>query len=102
MHASTAPTNRTAFTLIELLVVVAILLPSLQRARESARRAACLSNVKSIATGRSDVTGSAGRRDDDMPTSRTYETQPATVTARAVSFRMRRMYPIAFRLRGPA
>ena len=51
MHEMTARTSRTALTLIELLVVaiiillVAILLPSLQRVRESARRAACLSNV---------------------------------------------------------
>ena len=49
--------RRNAFTLIELLVVVAIisllvsiLLPSLQRAREAAKRSACLSSMKNIAT----------------------------------------------------
>ncbi|NLH44364.1 MAG: prepilin-type N-terminal cleavage/methylation domain-containing protein, partial [Planctomycetes bacterium] len=44
-----------AFTLIELLVVIAviavlmsILMPALQRARESGKRAACLSNLKQL------------------------------------------------------
>jgi prepilin-type N-terminal cleavage/methylation domain-containing protein/prepilin-type processing-associated H-X9-DG protein len=48
-------TRRFAFTLVELLVVVAIigiliaiLLPVLSRARESANRAKCLSNVRQI------------------------------------------------------
>jgi prepilin-type N-terminal cleavage/methylation domain-containing protein/prepilin-type processing-associated H-X9-DG protein len=54
------PTSRRnkAFTLIELLVVVAILsslaailFPVFARARENARRASCLSNLKQIALG---------------------------------------------------
>ena len=50
--------RRKAFTLVELLVVVsiiallvAILLPSLRAARESARRAACLSNLRQLSMG---------------------------------------------------
>jgi prepilin-type N-terminal cleavage/methylation domain-containing protein/prepilin-type processing-associated H-X9-DG protein len=49
------PQNKAGFTLVELLLVVAIigtlvalLLPAIQAARESARRASCVSNLKQI------------------------------------------------------
>jgi len=63
--------KRRAFTLIELLVVVAIimlligiLLPSLSRAREQARRAVCASNVRNIAQA---IHVYAGDADGQLP-----------------------------------
>ena len=63
--------NNKAFTLIELLVVIAIinilagmLLPSLTRAKEQARRAACLNNLRNIGQA---LTMYAGENDGFLP-----------------------------------
>ena len=67
------------FTLIELLVVIAIigilagfLLPALSRAQETARRAACLNNVRQIMLSLAQY---AGEWDEDYPSALTDDTE---------------------------
>ena len=69
-------TTRNGFTLIELLVVVAIigilmaiLLPVLSRTRDSARGAACASNLKQIIMG---LVMYANENSDEFPSDTTY------------------------------
>jgi len=60
--------RRSAFTIVELLVVIAViallvalLLPALGKARESSRRAVCLSNTRQLSTAANTYSNDVGR-----------------------------------------
>ncbi len=80
--------RKTGFTLIELLVVIAIiallaaiLFPVFARARESARRASCLSNLKQIGIGLAQYTQDF---DERLPSWYVYDTAYRYVWADSV------------------
>ena len=83
-----APAPRAGFTLVELLVVIgiiavllAILLPTLGRAREQAHRTTCLANLRSLGQA---MYLYAGTHRDRLPNSNLNNTWDATLGGRAL------------------